>query len=427
MLLTGQYVSPRTGPRLVERLPFQVAAVGFTALLVPLLSPLITGSWQTSLAGTRITQMAALAAALVALVAFRRFTAYPGTRGFAYIIPACSVTFGIAAVLLLGLRLPYSGSMLLTGYVAATAVMFVLWYAGERSGPRRMYFVPSGNLSIIPDTPRVEWIPLTRPELPRDAGGVIVADLRHDHSDEWERLLAAAALSGRPVYHTKQLHESLTGRVEIEHLSENSFGSLIPNRAYHSVKRVVDVVACLLLIPLLALPMLLVAWLIRRDSPGPVFFRQERMGFRGRPFQVVKFRTMTDRPAREADVATAITQADDRRITKLGRFLRRSRIDELPQLVNVLKGEMSWIGPRPEAMPLSRWYEDELPFYVYRHIVRPGITGWAQVNQGHVAELGDVHVKLHYDFYYIKHFSAWLDVLIAMRTLSTMLTGFGAR
>lgn len=427
MLLTSGHISPGGGPRLIERLPLQVAAVGLAALLVPLLLPLITGAWQTSLVGTRITQMGALAAALVALTAFRRFSAYPGTRGFAYIIPAFSVTFGIVAAVLLGFRLPYSGSMLLTGYVASTATTFLLWYAGDRSGPRRMYFVPSGNTSIVADTPRVEWIPLMEPELPRDRGGVIVADLRHDHSDAWERLLAAAALSGCPVYHTKQLHESLTGRVDIEHLSENSFGSLIPNRAYNGIKRAIDIVACLLLMPLLALPMLLVGWLIHRDSPGPIFFTQERMGYRGRAFRVLKFRTMSHRPPVEANIAAAITHVDDRRITRLGRFLRRSRIDELPQLLNVLRGEMSWIGPRPEAMPLSRWYEQELPFYVYRHIVRPGITGWAQVNQGHVAELGDVHVKLHYDFYYIKHFSAWLDVLIAMRTCSTMLTGFGAR
>jgi lipopolysaccharide/colanic/teichoic acid biosynthesis glycosyltransferase len=123
----------------------------------------------------------------------------------------------------------------------------------------------------------------------------------------------------------------------------------------------------------------------------------------------------------------AITLHDDSRITRAGRFMRRTRIDELPQLWNVLIGEMSLIGPRPEALPLSEWYETELPFYVYRHIVRPGITGWAQVNQGHVAALGDVHIKLHYDFYYIKHFSAWLDILIMLRTVGTMLTGFGSK
>jgi lipopolysaccharide/colanic/teichoic acid biosynthesis glycosyltransferase len=123
----------------------------------------------------------------------------------------------------------------------------------------------------------------------------------------------------------------------------------------------------------------------------------------------------------------AQTLDDDPRITRIGHFLRRSRIDELPQIINILKGEMSWIGPRPEAEALSQWYEAELPFYRYRHIVPPGITGWAQVNQGHVFEIDQVMSKLQYDFYYIKNFSPWLDALIAAKTIPTMINGFGSR
>jgi lipopolysaccharide/colanic/teichoic acid biosynthesis glycosyltransferase len=123
----------------------------------------------------------------------------------------------------------------------------------------------------------------------------------------------------------------------------------------------------------------------------------------------------------------AITRENDDRVTRLGRILRKSRIDELPQLINVLKGEMSLIGPRPEAAVLSAWYEAEIPFYRYRHVVRPGITGWAQVMQGHVAEVEEVRSKLYYDFYYIKNFSLWIDSLIVLRTLATMITGNGAR
>ena len=103
------------------------------------------------------------------------------------------------------------------------------------------------------------------------------------------------------------------------------------------------------------------------------------------------------------------------------------RIDELPQVVNILRGEMSWVGPRPEAVPLSRWYEDQLPFYRYRHIVRPGITGWAQVNQGHVSDVANVRQKLHYDFYYIKNFSPWIDIVIYFKTVIIILGGFGAK
>jgi lipopolysaccharide/colanic/teichoic acid biosynthesis glycosyltransferase len=118
---------------------------------------------------------------------------------------------------------------------------------------------------------------------------------------------------------------------------------------------------------------------------------------------------------------------DEDRITRVGRFLRRHRLDELPQIFNILKWQMSWIGPRPEAELLSVWYADEIPFYRYRHVVKPGISGWAQVNQGHVAGVDDVYVKLQYDFYYVKYFSPWLDLLIFLRTIKTMLTGFGSR
>jgi lipopolysaccharide/colanic/teichoic acid biosynthesis glycosyltransferase len=129
----------------------------------------------------------------------------------------------------------------------------------------------------------------------------------------------------------------------------------------------------------------------------------------------------------EDERLAAITNEADERITRVGRFLRHTRIDELPQVFNILKMEMSWIGPRPEAEVLSVWYTSELPFYRYRHVVKPGISGWAQVNQGHVAAVEEVHRKLQYDFYYIKYFSPWLDILILMRTIKTMLTGFGSR
>jgi lipopolysaccharide/colanic/teichoic acid biosynthesis glycosyltransferase len=152
------------------------------------------------------------------------------------------------------------------------------------------------------------------------------------------------------------------------------------------------------------------------------------MGYRGRTFTMYKFRSMTVPSGKPEDPRlSAMTQDDDDRVTRVGRVLRRYRIDELAQVINILKGEMSWIGPRPEAVPLSLWYEEELPFYRYRHIVRPGISGWAQVRQGHVAEVDDVLWKLHYDFYYIKNFSFWLDLLIIAATIRTVFSGFGAR
>jgi lipopolysaccharide/colanic/teichoic acid biosynthesis glycosyltransferase len=243
-------------------------------------------------------------------------------------------------------------------------------------------------------------------------------------------MLAVAAVKGHEVYHVKQLSESLTGRVEIDHMSENSFGSLLPNLAYVRVKRLTDVIVALLLLPILLVPAFLIAIAIKIDSPGPVFFVQKRMGYRGHAFTMLKFRTMrSSTGAMDAGKARAeaVTQSDDDRVTRSGRFLRTMRLDELPQIINVLAGDMSMIGPRPEAMPLSQWYEQQIPFYSYRHIVRPGITGWAQVNQGHVADLDQIAQKLSYDFYYIKNFSYWLDLLITLRTIPTMLSGYGAK
>jgi len=430
LLITGDHGRRTRSNHADVRLLKPLVAVGLAAYVVPLLGPLVTfGSLSEKQESTANTQAISLVAAVLALLLFRRVTIYPGARAFGYILPAFSTTFGIAAAALLFSRISYSGSMLLIGYVASVATTFLLGYFDQRAAPARMYYVPTGNTGIVGDVPQVEWIRLAEPSVPDDPGAAIVADLRSQHSPEWERMLANAAISGIPVYHTKQLRESLTGRVQIEHLSENSFGSLVPGLGYRGIKRTIDIVATVVLLPLLVPLLFLIAFLVRRSSPGPILFRQERMGYRGVPFEMLKFRTMTVALAAEGDAAReqAITRDGDVRVTRVGRFLRRSRLDELPQFVNILRGEMSWIGPRPEAVLLSAWYEQELPFYGYRHIVRPGITGWAQVNQGHVADLDAVHVKLHYDFYYIKFFSFWLDLLIALRTVGIMVTGFGAR
>jgi lipopolysaccharide/colanic/teichoic acid biosynthesis glycosyltransferase len=421
--------APPVARRFLESLSFQLMGIVGASLGAPLtyesFQPLDHLTEATIINGA----IASVTAAVVALFLYRRVTSFPGTSGFAYIIPTYSVTFGFAIAVMLGLRLPYSGTMLTWGYGASMVFGFLATHFNQKFSRRQFYLVPFGNIEIAKDsTANVEWIVLHHPEMPDyDRHGAIVADLRHDHPPEWERMLASAAISGRVVYHTKQLHESLTGKVEIEHLSENSFGSLLPNLAYRKIKRAADIAIAVIALPILIVPFILLGIWIRLDSPGPALFRQERMGYRAKPFNVIKFRTMDIRKPGEDAAQDAITQHEDERITRVGRFLRRTRIDELPQLWNVLTGEMSLIGPRPEALALSEWYERELPFYVYRHIVRPGITGWAQVNQGHVAELGDVHIKLHYDFYYIKHFSAWLDILIMMRTVSTMLTGFGSK
>jgi lipopolysaccharide/colanic/teichoic acid biosynthesis glycosyltransferase len=352
---------------------------------------------------------------------------YPGIRRSSVILPAALTGHGISVGWFLLTRFPYDRLGLAAGFLLHIAWLYLLYIYAERRIRRRIAVVPFGGAENIVEIPGVDWHVLKRPQL-RDARSchAIVADFSAALPGEWEAFLADAALAGRIVYQVKQLSESLTGRVEIKHLSENSFGSLLPARGYFHLKAVADFAFALLLLPLLVPLMIAIALAIRFDSKGPVLFRQKRVGHSGKPIIVYKFRTMRAVEATD-ERSSAMTQSGDLRITRIGRILRQLRIDELPQVINILKWEMSWIGPRPEAQVLSVWYTSEIPFYRYRHVVKPGISGWAQVNQGHVAEVQEVHAKLHYDFYYIKYFSPWLDVLIFFRTIKTMLTGFGSR
>ena len=377
----------------------------------------------------RATMIAASAALFAGLFLAGRVLDHPGTRATLHGVPVMAACFALAALILFAFRVEYSRILLFYSAATAMGITAQMRWSRRRWDRQGFYIVPFGDAHSIASIDGLCVRTMKRPDIPLDRGANIVADLNADLPPAWVRLLARASLTGVPVYHYKQLAESLTGQVKIESLSENSFGSLMPNRSYTPVKRLIDLLGSLILLVVLAPLMAAVAALIwAEDGASPVFI-QTRTGLGGRPFRMYKFRSMTQRPAAAFDSARneAVTQDDDARITRIGGVIRRYRIDELPQLLNVVKGEMSLIGPRPEANSLADWYDDNLPFYSYRNILRPGLTGWAQVNQGHVASLDEIDVKLQYDFYYIKHFSFWLDALIVIRTIHTVLTGFGSK
>jgi len=170
------------------------------------------------------------------------------------------------------------------------------------------------------------------------------------------------------------------------------------------------------------LPFLIIA--VRLSSPGPIFFRQVRVGLRGKPFEVIKFRTMChDAEKNGAQWA----KKNDSRVTRVGRLMRKTRLDEIPQLWNVLKGDMGFVGPRPERPEFVDWLSSEIPFYELRHIIRPGLTGWAQVRYGYGATLGETKHKLEYDLYYVKHMSVGLDLLVIFETVKTILLRRGSQ
>jgi len=188
------------------------------------------------------------------------------------------------------------------------------------------------------------------------------------------------------------------------------------------LKRVVDLILVMVLLVILSPLMLLVILAIKLDSPGPVFYSQLRTGLYGKSFRVYKFRSMYQ-DAEKRGVQWA--DKDDPRVTRVGRWLRLLRIDELPQIWNVFKGEMSLIGPRPERPEFDTKLKEAIPYYELRYLVKPGITGWAQVLYPYGASIEDAYEKLAYDLYYIKNYSIWLDLAIAFKTIRVVFLGKG--
>jgi lipopolysaccharide/colanic/teichoic acid biosynthesis glycosyltransferase len=414
---------------LVSRLRFQLPGALVVAVILP---AFFRSNFQLTFGQSSLVEggIAAVLAILLATYLVRRMSDFPGVQSGVHIPLVITGAFGLAAVMLLLFRLDYSRLFLASNYI-----LTLIWFVGLHMLSRYLLHplvavVPGGHASSLLDLDGVRWKELREPA--PEAGAVrysaVAADLRCGLSHDWERFLVTATLNGIPVYHSKTLSESLTGKVEIEHLYENSFGSALPSMTYLKLKFLLDLFLGIILLPVFIPLFLIVGAIIFIEGGRPIFFVQERVGFRGRVFQVYKFRTMRNGRAEKANPReAAITRKGDMRITPIGRILRRYRIDELPQLINILRGEMSWIGPRPEARALAEWYEAELPYYHYRHAVRPGISGWAQVNQGHVALPSDVHTKLYYDFFYIKYLSPWLDMLITLKTIRTILFGIGAK
>ncbi len=232
---------------------------------------------------------------------------------------------------------------------------------------------------------------------------------------------------GVEVVDGHRLYEAECGRLSIDELKP-SF--LIFSAGFRrkpvvmTFKRMVDLIGASLGVLLLAPLLFMISIMIKLDSPGPVFYRQTRVGLHGYPYVLLKFRSMRNNA--EDDGVKWASVSDDR-VTKVGYWLRRLRLDELPQFFNVLKGEMSLVGPRPERPHFVQDLRTLIPFYDLRHTVRPGITGWAQTCFQYAASLEDSHMKLQYDLYYVKNLSLWLDFRILLRTFHVVLLGTGAR
>jgi exopolysaccharide biosynthesis polyprenyl glycosylphosphotransferase len=256
--------------------------------------------------------------------------------------------------------------------------------------------------------------------------GVVVAS-HLELTESTIQQLMQIRLQGTPVYKLPDFYEMLWQKLPSALLQDTwfAFGGgfyLVNNRINLKLKRLVDIFTASLLLLLLSPVMLMAAILIRLESPGPIFYSQSRNGLNSQSFRVYKFRSMyRDAEQRGAQWA----QQRDPRVTRVGYWLRLVRIDELPQLWNVLRGDMSLIGPRPERPEFDSKLAAEIPYYTLRYLVKPGITGWAQVLYPYGASVEDAYEKLSYDLYYIKNYSIWLDLIIALKTIRVVLLGKG--
>ena len=232
---------------------------------------------------------------------------------------------------------------------------------------------------------------------------------------------------GLEVIDGHRLYETECGRLSIDELKPSFliFSSGFRRKPIIMfLKRLGDIAGSLLGLVMLAPLLVLIALLVKSDSPGPIFYRQTRVGQHGYPYTLLKFRSMRADAEAEGIQWAAL---GDARVTKTGAWLRKLRLDELPQLLNVLKGNMSLVGPRPERPHFVQELRKSIPYYDLRHTVRPGISGWAQTCFHYAGSLEDSHVKLQYDLYYVKNLSLWLDLRILVRTISVVFKGEGAR
>jgi lipopolysaccharide/colanic/teichoic acid biosynthesis glycosyltransferase len=379
------------------------------------------GFWRHAMAWPMLVLCAI--AYLGTIAVLRQFQRLPRARIFSLVLLSVSLAFVVVIVVIALWRFYYSRSFLSVAYVVNIFLFLLAFEFKGQSHQLRLAVLPVGMAKDLQSVDGVDWVLLREPELPGKVDGIVV-DWHAKLASQWVRFLSNCSLKRLPVYHAAVIFEAATGKVSLAHLSEGLVDEFRLSLYYKAVKRFMDLAVVLLCMPLV-LPLCgLLALVIRLDSHGPALFWQERVGEGGRPFRICKFRSMHISPEK---AGASFAMQGDQRITRIGRFLRASRLDELPQLWNVLKGEMSLIGPRPEQVPFVNKFDAEIAFYGYRHLVRPGITGWAQVHRGYTAGTSETRDKLEFDLYYIKYFSLWIDVLILLKTVRTILTGDGAR
>ena len=400
-----------------------VGILGSSCLLLWLLSSsssvgaIIQSAW-LMLAGSVI-------AFLVTAVLLDRTLRFPGSRSSLVTIPLALLPLLILLAIIALTRSYYSRPFLLMDAGLTTFWAFSRYRAQRKPHARRLAVIPIGDRRILEDIQSVRFVSLKHPkDFTRANFDGIVLDMHAEIPQEWVKFLADSVMQQVRIYHTASLVESIAGRVSLHHLAALHVDNLQPMPWFNPLKRGTDLLVTILAAPFLLAIGLVLGILIRLESRGPAIYRQRRVSINGTEFTLLKFRSM--RADAEAGGAQ-FTVENDPRITRLGHFMRKTRLDEIPQFWNILKGDMSLVGPRPERPKFVEQYEGEIPNYNLRHIARPGLTGWAQIETGYSSDTEGTIRKLERDLYYVKYRSLALDTFIIYRTVRTVIFGSGAR
>ena len=349
---------------------------------------------------------------------------YPGQRSIFVTIPLALLPILILVAFIAFGRFYYSRPYLICFTTLTTAWALLRYQIQRRPNARVLAMIPFGDLELLESLNQIEFKKLDEPRLPEGGVDGVVVDMHADLDQEWVKFLADLVMQQVRIYHVASIAESIAGRVSLRHIAALHVESLQPTPWFNPTKRAFDLVASVVGGVLLFPIGVMVAILIRIESKGPAIYRQRRTGISGSEFTLLKFRSM--RQDAEVDGAQ-FTSENDPRITRLGKFMRKTRIDELPQLLNIFKGEMSLVGPRPERPGFVEDYRNDIPHYDLRHTVRPGLTGWAQIETGYASDTEETIRKLERDLYYVKYRCTTLDCFILYRTVRTILFGNGAR
>ncbi len=378
----------------------------------------------------------ALALAMALLLTYQLFSVLPVSFGNREAIRA-SAMLVIAALILRRVVMGYwatkaraGARVLIFGAGAAAQMVGNTLRAADPLATIVGYFPgPNETQPSVPENQRLSADqPLTQTARRLGVDEIIVALTERRSGSMPLRELLDCKLAGVRVYDVTTYFERMLGQIRVDFVNAGwlIFGDGFNQGFYRTaVKRVFDILCSLLLILVAAPIMLLAAIAIKLESPGPIFYRQERVGFNGKTFKVAKFRSM--RTDAEKDGQPRWATANDSRVTRVGNIIRLLRIDELPQVFNVFSGDMSLVGPRPERPFFVDQLTAEIPYYAVRHSIKPGVTGWAQVRYKYGATIEDSQEKLQYDLYYVKNHSLFLDFLILFETVGVVLTGKGAR